>query len=160
MSWFTRSLAMIVLFAGMLLGGITLPGVQAQKTRKSGPSESHRGVVIEFIRFISNAEHTYAQYRVTNFGTEPVRYPGFAVNSNCMILIKQGALIRQGPSTWGTHYFGTYSLRPGQTFVYDVQLPDAQEPFEIGFGYEIGAKHRWAIAWSKKIDYPTTSGNQ
>jgi hypothetical protein len=74
-----------------------------------------------------------------------------------MILIRQGALIKTPPSIWGTHLFGTYSLMPGKTFVNDVQIPDEEEQFEIGFAYEIGAKRRWTIAWSGKIDHPPTA---
>jgi len=77
-----------------------------------------------------------------------------------MILIRQGALIKAPPSIWDTHLFGTYSLMPGKTFVYDVQIPDEEQQFEIGFAYEIGAKHRWTIAWSGKIDYPPTAGSR
>ena len=160
MSRVRLALTSIVLITGLSTVWIESLTVRAQKIRNSNPPKAQRGVVIEFIRFISNAENVYAQYRVTNFGPQPVRFPGFAGNSNCMVLFKQGALIRQTPATWGTHHFGTYSLMPGKTFVYDVQIPDTREPFEIGFGYEIGPRHRWVIAWSKTIDYPTNAGNQ
>src|SRR5260370_10631727 len=157
MRWPVHGIASIVLVAGFSLVWITSPRVQAQKPRNSVRAQPHRRVVIEFMRFIQNSEHTYAQYRVTNFGSEPVRYPGFAVNSNCMILIRQGALIKAPPSIWGTHLFGTYSLMPGETFVNDVQIPDEEEQFEFGFAYEIGAKHCWTIAWSGKFDHPPTA---
>ena len=151
--------ALIVLAASIsIVGSIWLP-VKAQGTTKARP-KSNRGVVVEFMKFISNSEHTYAQFKVTNSGSETVRYPGFAVNANCMILIKQGALIKNPPSIWGTHLFGTYSLSPGGTFVSDVQIPEEKAPFEIGFGYEVGAKHRWTIAWSGEIDYPSTAKSQ
>ena len=159
MRWLVRSIASIVLVAGFSLVWIT-PRVQAQRTKNSVTVQTHRGVVIEFMRFIRNSEHTYAQYKVTNFGAEPVRYPGFAVNTSCMILIRQGALIKAPPSIWGTHLFGNYSLAPGKTFVNDVQIPDEKEQFEIGFAYEIGAKRRWTIAWSGKVDYPATAGSR
>src|ERR1700680_2477081 len=132
MRWPVRSIASIVLVAGFSLVWTTSPRVQAQKTKNSVPAQFHRAVVIEFIKFIRNSEHTFAQYGV-NFGAEPVRYPGFAVNSNCMILIRQDVLIKAPPSIWGTHLFGTYSLMPGKTFVYDVQIPNEEEQFEIGF---------------------------
>jgi hypothetical protein len=142
----------LTLMASLLIC-TSLPNAAQNKPARRAQS-ARVAIAVQFVRFISNAEHTYAQYKVTNRGTQAVRFPGSAVNANWLVVIKQGALIKQGPATWGTHLFGTYSLLPGTSIVYDVQLPDGDGTIQIGFGYESGPNHVWNIAWSEDIKTP------
>ena len=149
--------SLVMFFAGILMSSsderiqFTVRAKQVPQTRRA-QSKLTGKVEMEFIRFISNQFHTYAQYRITNGSAETVHFPGFARNSNCLIFIRQGALVKQMKSTWGQIGFGSQSLFPGDAAISDIQVPDEDGPFEIGFGYEVGPKHRWDIAWSEKIE--------
>lgn len=155
----TLCLSLLTFIAGVLLAlgseriylashANQAPSVHPAQSNLSGEME------LEFIRFISNSEHTYAQFKVTNGSSETVRYPGYATNSNCAIFIKQDGLVKLGDNTWGTHNFGTQELLAGETFINDVRIPEGKGAFEIGFAYEVGADHLWKIVWSEKIELP------
>ena len=109
---------------------------------------------LEFLRFISNQFHVYAQYRVTNGSSEIVYYPGEATNSNWLMFIKRDGLVKPADNTSTLNSFGKQSLRPGDSFIYDVQIPEGKGAFEIGFAYEVGSEHDWHIVWSGKIEPP------
>jgi hypothetical protein len=143
--------ALFVLFAIPIC---SFANAVAQSPSRQSQSKGAQ-VKVEFVRFVSNHEQTYAQYRVTNTGARAVRFVGSGTNANWLIVIKQGALIKQGPSIWGTHQFGAYSLPPGKTIAYDVLVPDNDAAFQIGFAYESGASHAWSIAWSAEIKKPS-----
>jgi len=71
-----------------------------------------------------------------------------------MTLTKQDGWVKPAENTSTGNNFGTQSLRPGDSFIYDVQIPGGKGAFEIGFAYEVGNEHVWDIAWSGKIELP------
>ena len=129
---------------------LTAYATQAHNAQRA-PSNLSGRLELEFIRLISNQYHTYAQLRITNGSSETVRFPGYAKNSNALLFIRHGILINPVPDTQSLNAFGTQSLLPGDTAIFDAQIPDDEQPFEVGFAYEVG-KHLWKIVWSGKIE--------
>jgi hypothetical protein len=92
--------------------------------------------------------------KLTNGGSETMRYPGYATNSNCVIFIRQDGWVKPKSDIQTGNGFGTQSLLSGETIIFDTQLPDDKGAFEVGFAYEVGADHVWKILWSEKIAPP------
>lgn len=155
--WF--STVILAFAAGLLITfgfgqfNFSVPATQSFSSHPA-PANLNGKMELKFIRFISNFEHTYAQYQVINGSPETVQYPGYASNSNSLIFIKQGGLITPGEISGSVHYFGIQSLLPGDTFISDVPLPEGKGSVKIGFAYEVEGDHNWEIAWSEEFELP------
>jgi hypothetical protein len=132
------------------------PAIRSNKALNPNPVQSNLSgkMELEFIRFISNQIHVYAQYKVTNGSSEIVHYPGEATNSNWAMFTRQDGWVKPVEHITTGNLFGTQSLLPGDSIIYDAQVPEGKGPFEIGFAYEVGNEHVWDIAWSGKIELP------
>ena len=87
-----------------------------------------------------------------NDSPETVRFPGYAENSNCLILIRRDGFIKPAANTWTSDGFGSQSLSPGDAAISDAQIPEGEGTFEVGFAYQVGEEHLWKIVWSGKIE--------
>ena len=153
----TLRAALLTFIAGILIswsGERNYFAVRANQTPNSPRARSKLTgkLELEFIQFISNQYHTYAQLRVMNGRSETVRFPGYAKNSNCLIFIRRDIFIQPAASTQTINNFGAQSLSSGDSAIFDVQIPEGEGAFQVGFGYEVGAKHLWKIVWSGKIE--------
>ena len=147
-------------FVGSVLltrsGGQHHPTTHIDQASEAGPAQPELSgrMELKFIQFIYNQYHAYAQLKVTNGGPETVRFPGYASNCNSVMFIRQGIWVKPVSSLQTDHGFGTQEMAVGKTVVFDVQSPDGNDPFEVGFAYEVGAEHEWKIVWSEKIQRP------
>ena len=128
----------------------------AEKALNASPAVSKPGshVEVEFLRFTKSEHDTYAEFQVSNGGSEAAYYWGYGKDSHCSELIMHGRKVELASFCWCGTGLEEQLLKPGETATFDVRVPDTKEAFEVGFDFDIGEGRQKRTFWSKRIERP------
>ncbi len=109
------------------------------------------GVQIKFQRIEKTEYDSYAEFYVTNGGSEALHYSGYSKDDHCSYKIRQDGRVEQKSPCWCGTGLVERRLLPGKSATYRVQVAKESERFEVGFDFGIGRKRRKQTIWSNEV---------